>query len=295
MRDLYIHKAAALTVDAEADVNFLKGELKHFTDEHFRRVNRFILLALLGARQCMDRSPLEADTAIYLTTEHGNLGETAEVIDEIYAAQSLPKPFGFINTMSNTAAFYLARNLGVRGRNIMVSSQHLSFERGLELLKVDFSTGAAKSALIGGVDEASLSRATLEGQPDRGWRMVNGSAWFYVKPEREGACAVFSEVRSFRDGPSCSKWIEERETATPDVVSFGAMIENDEAATWRAALRVPDEFDYLRDYGYSGSATACGISLFVMLFQGKTLLHINRNGRGHYVVVEVQKYEGPTG
>ena len=81
----------------------------------------------------------------------------ATVLDEIYAAHSLPKPFGFINTMSNTAAFYLAQNLGTRGRNITVSSQRLSFERGLDLLAADFAAGAERSALIGGVDEASLS------------------------------------------------------------------------------------------------------------------------------------------
>jgi hypothetical protein len=50
------------------------------------------------------------------------------------------------------------------------------------------------------------------------------------------------------------------------------------------------EFDYLRDYGYSGSATACGVSLFVRLFQAKTLLHINRDQRGNYAVIELERY-----
>jgi hypothetical protein len=75
-------------------------------------------------------------------------------------AQSLPKPFGFINTMSSTAAFYIARNLGIRGRNITVSSQRLSFERGLELLKLDFTGGAERSALISD-DEAIALRGIL--------------------------------------------------------------------------------------------------------------------------------------
>ena len=45
--------------------------------------------------------------------------------------------------MSGTATFYLAQTLGAKGRNITVSSQHLSFERGLELLELDFA-GAGK-------------------------------------------------------------------------------------------------------------------------------------------------------
>jgi hypothetical protein len=253
-------------------------------------VNRFILLSLLGARQCINAHTLDDDTAIYLTTEHGNLGETADVLDEIYAVSSLPKPFGFINTMSSTAAFYLAQNLGIRGRNITMSSQHLSFERGLELLKVDFAGGVERSALIGGVDEASLSRASMEDHADRGWRMVNGSGWFYVKRERNGACGAFTAIRSFGSGTSCMKWISEKERSSVDVVSFGALIVDEEAAALRKILKPAAEFDYLSNYGYCGSATACGISMFVKLCPGKTLLHINRDQRGNYAVIELVQF-----
>ena len=290
MSGMYIHRASAFTGEANADINLIKEEIRRYTQENFRRVNRFILLSLLGALQCIDRRPLEAATAVYLTTEDGNLGETADVLDEIYTSRSLPRPFGFINTMSNTAAFYLARNLGIRGRNITVSSQHLSFERGLELLKADFAGGAERSALIGGVDESSVSRMNREEPAGRGWRTVDGSGWFYVKPEKEGACGAFTEIMSFRDSPSCMRWIRERERSPVEVVSFGALIGDDEATALRETLRPAAEFDYLRDYGYSGSATACGVSLFVRLFQAKILLHINRDQRGNYAVIELERY-----
>lgn len=290
MSEIYIHSNSAFIGETDADLNSLKKELGKFTPEPFRRVNRFILLALLGARQCIHQHILETDTAIYLTTEYGNLGETADVLDEIYTTRSLPKPFGFINTMSNTAAFYIAQNLGIRGRNITVSSQHLSFERGLELLKVDFALGAETSALIGGVDESLLSRTALQELTDRGWRIIDGSAWLYVKAAKEGACGAFTEFRSFRDRHSCMAWLRERKRTPSDVVSYGALIGSDEAAAWREALCPAAEFDYLRDYGYSGSATACGISKFVTLFQGRTLRHINRNQQGNYSVIELERY-----
>jgi len=285
---MYIHRNSAFIGETDADINSLKKEMGKYTQEHFRRVNKFILLALLGARQCIHRHILETDTAVYLTTEHGNLGETAAVLDEIYAAHSLPKPYGFINTMSSTAAFYLAQNLGIRGRNITVSSQHVSFERGLELLKVDFAGGAEKNALIGGVDEASLSGFDRGDRNHHGWRMVDGSGWFYVKTEKEGACGAFTENRSFRDGHSCRRWITKREKSPVDVVSFGALVGDEEAAEWREALHPIAEFNYLRDYGYSGSATACGVSLFMDQFPGRTLLHINKDPHGHYSVLEVE-------
>jgi hypothetical protein len=288
MSEMYIHSASAVTGAANSDINYLKKELSRYTPDNFRRVNRFILLALIGTRQCIHQGSLDPDTAVYLTTEHGNLGETAQVLDEIYVIHSLPKPFGFINTMSNTAAFYLAQNLGIRGRNIIVSSQHLSFERGLELLKADFTCGAEKNALIGGVDEASLSQMFMEKQTGRGWQMIDGSGWLYVRVEKDGACGEIKEIRSFRDCPSCMTWVRER--LPVDVVSFGALINDCEAAEMRGALQPAVEFDYLREYGYSGSATACGIGMFVRLFPGKTMLHINKDQRGHYAVIEVKRY-----
>jgi hypothetical protein len=149
---MYIHGFSAYTGEPNVAVQRLKEEISGYTRVNFRRANRFILLALLGACQCIQRCFMEPDTAIYLTTEHGNLGETAAVLDEIYTARSLPKPYGFINTMSGTAAFYLAQALGSRGRNITVSSQHLSFERGLELLQLDFAfrgkQGAGESSRL---------------------------------------------------------------------------------------------------------------------------------------------------
>jgi len=287
---MYIHSASAFTQQANVDIHFLKEEIRRYTQENFRRVNRFILLSLFGALQCVHQQTLETDTAIYLTTEDGNLEVTADVLDEIYKSRSLPRPISFINTVSNTAAFYLARNLAISGRNITVSSKHLSFERGLELLKVDFSLGAERSALIGGVDESSLSWMNREKKAGRSWRMVDGSAWFYVKQEKEGSCGEFTEIMSFRDGPSCMRWIRERERSPADVVSFGALIGDDEATALRETLRPAAEFYYLQEYGYSGSATACGVSLFLRLFQAKTLLHINRDHHGIYAVIELDRY-----
>ena len=290
MSGLYIHSASAFIGAADADANLLKEELRRYARENFRRVNRFILLALLGARKCIHERSLAADTAVYLTTEHGNLGETAIVLDEIYAAHALPKPFSFINTMSNTAAFYLAQNLGTRGRNITASSQRLSFERGIDLMAADFAAGAERSALIGGVDVASLSGTGGEDRDDRGWRMVDGSGWFYVLPGREGACGAFQENRSFRDGAACLKWLRDLGKTPTDMVAFGASIGADEAARWREALRPAAVFDYLGDYGYCGSAPACGIAMFLKNFRKRTLLHINRDPRGTYALLEVKAF-----
>ena len=83
MKPLYIHSFSSYTGEPSVEVQWLKEEIAHYTRVNFRRGNRFILLALLGACQCIHGRSLAADTAVYLTTEHGNLGETSTVLDEI--------------------------------------------------------------------------------------------------------------------------------------------------------------------------------------------------------------------
>jgi hypothetical protein len=86
------------------------------------------------------------------------------------------------------------------------------------------------------------------------------------------------------------RWISEKEASPLDVVSFGALIADEEAAVLRDIVRPAAEFDYLSEYGYSGSATACGIGMFMKRFPGKTLLHINRDQRGNYAVIELAQF-----
>jgi len=288
---LYIHSASAFIGEATADTNRLKEELNQYGCGSFRRVNRFILLTMIGARMCINGHAPGANKAIYLTTDHGNLGDTVSVLDEIYAARSLPKPYNFINTMTNTAAFYLAQNLGTRGRNITVSSRHLSFERGLDLLATDFAAGVEVSALIGGVDVAFNSCQGIENREADRWKSVDGSGWFYIRPEPEGACAVFRENRIFHDSASCLKWIQQKNTSSVDMVAFGALIDKDERVRWEAALSPVDRFDYLDQYGYCGSATACGIGKFVESFNGRSLLHISRDRHGNHAVLEIETFQ----
>lgn len=290
MKPLYIHSFSSYTGKPSVEAQWLKAEISRYSPVSFRRANRFILLTLLGACQCTHGRSLAADTAVYLTTEHGNLGETSTVLDEMAGDHSLPKPFGFINTMSGTATFYLAQTLGAKGRNITVSSQHLSFERGLELLALDFAGALEGGALIGGVDEASSAGENAgEGNP-RAWPMADGSAWFYVTSQREGACGAFKANRSFRDTAACIAWIEKREGAAVDLLAFGALIGEEEAGALKRALRPAAEFEYLQGNGYCGSATACGIGRFLGQLQGRSLVHINKDRRGNYTLLEVERY-----
>ncbi len=63
-----------------------------------------------GVHRCVHGQDIDSSTAVFLALENRNLGDTENVLHQIYRENSFPSPaFNFINTMSNTASFYVAR------------------------------------------------------------------------------------------------------------------------------------------------------------------------------------------
>ena len=50
---MYIHSFSPFICDPIDDIEGLKADLKNYTDFFFRRVNKFILLSLLGVHKCI--------------------------------------------------------------------------------------------------------------------------------------------------------------------------------------------------------------------------------------------------
>jgi hypothetical protein len=295
---MFIHSAVAYVTET-ADVKALKEELKSHIDTYFRRVSKFVLLALIGACSCAARRPLEQDTAVYLTTENGNLADTESVLSQIYRRHSLPMPFNFINTMANTASFYIAQGLGLCGRNISASSQNLSFERGLELLKTDMELRFVRHALIGLVDEATASAshfAALSGIDSARVNQIDRSCWLYVSAERAGAIGEVTAIRSFKSQDEAIRGLEKNPGALPGdmAISFGLAIGPAEKDMWLTRVqaitsRPAREFDYVKNSGNFNVTTACGVAHFLNTFSASHLLHINKNFSDQYVVLQVSR------
>ena len=295
---MFIHNASAYVTET-ADVKTLKEELKRHTDTYFRRISKFVLLALIGACSCAARRPLEQDTAIYLTTENGNLADTESVLSQIYRRHSLPLPFNFINTMANTASFYIAQGLGLCGRNISVSSQNLSFERGLELLKTDMDLGFVRHALIGLVDEATASAsqfAASSGVSNAQVNQIDRSCWLYVSTESDGAIGEVTAIRSFKAQDEAILWLEKNPDAPPGdmAISFGLAIGPAEKDMWLTRVQAitlgpAREFDYVKNSGNFNVTTACGVAAFLNTSGASHLLHINKNFSDQYVVLQVSR------
>lgn len=292
---MYVRSASTFMTDPvdAAGMNRLKEELARYTDYFFRRVNKFIMLTLMGVHMCAFKKGLGEEAGIYLSTENGNLGDTENVLNQLYRRHSFPMPFNFINTMSNTASFYAAQSLKLTGPNISLSSRNLSFERGLELCLTDLACGASREALVGGVDEAVFSEAQwLEkfGRPVGDIRLVEGSCWLYLNTHREGAIGEISAVRSFPSEEEAREWLSSQKLPSPALIAFGLLIDRGEREAWASALPFEGEFDYIGEHGYFDSASSCGVCAFLNKFRNRHLVHVNRDFDGNCALILAQSY-----
>jgi hypothetical protein len=290
---MYIHGYGAFVGPPVADIKQIKAEVSRHFPIHFRRANRFVLISLAGVCHCVQGHVLPKNTAVFLTTENGNLGDTETVLQQIYHKHEFPMPYNFINTMSNTASFYVSQSLGLLGRNITFSSKLLSFERGLELLRCDLLCGTIDTALVGGADEACFSREQFEAKFERqyaAYNMVEGSGWLLIKSASDGAHGRIRDLESFDSLEETVTWIAGRSFEQPVWLAFGML---PDTGTRRAIAEIlPDAkpFDYIAEQGYFDSATACGVVAFMQRSGSGCLVHVNQDSRGQRVVTVVQKF-----
>jgi len=290
---MFIHSHGRFVGRPVDDMKYYKQDVSRFTTLRFRRANRFVLISLAGACRCAHGMEIKEDTAVYLTTENGNLGDTETVLHQIFHNREFPMPYNFINTMSNTASFYVAQSLGLSGRNITFSSKQLSFERGLELLRSDLLGGVLKEALIGGVDEAVFSKAQFENKhlkPYEAYQMVEGSCWLLIRADRKKALGEIRCIQSPGDLSQTLTWLKQQQFTKPVVVAFGILVDRDERQAIHRLLPEAAELDYISELGYYDSAAAGCVALFMERHGSADLVHVNKDFRGQFVLLTVEKH-----
>ena len=290
---MFIHSYGSIVCPPVEDIKKYKEEVARHTELQFRRANRFVLLSLAGAGRCVHGHAVKKEAAVYLTTENGNLGDTETVLDQIFHHHQFPMPYNFINTMSNTASFYIAQSLNLFGRNLTFSSKQLSFERGLELLRCDLHCGAVEEALIGGVDEACASKEQFEAKfqrPCGAFTLVEGSSWLLLKADANNA---LGEIRTIETLSDISKLMDRLKQMAPSqrvIRSCGILVDDSDRRAIAAALPASIEFDHFAVLGYHDSATAAATTAFLERYPSGSWLHINKDVRGQFILLQVEKY-----
>lgn len=156
--------ACSVRGDAENSDKELKATLINWLPTTPRRIDRLILQALLCTAPL--RAKIRSDCGLYLASRHPARATMGSLLDSVCVHQLQPKPFEFVNSVSNAAGFHVAAQLGLEGPNLFIGAgphawKHLQALAGLDL--ADGLIGQALLVLIDEDDEFEAQAALIEG------------------------------------------------------------------------------------------------------------------------------------
>ena len=275
------------------DPPLLKVLVEASTGSAVRRIGRFIQLALIGAGRCLKPGTAPANTGVYLASGRGDLEVTLTVLRDIFERQEAPMPLNFINTVSNSACYYLARTLRITGPSAFATSRYSPLESALRLAWLDFSRGIP-AALVGAVDICVPPLSEHRQRICVGADATVGEAshWLFLAPPGDAAPALGSIplVRSFPDDSSLSNWLgAQRAQAADTVLAVGqhlepALLDVLQAASGNAAV-----FDYRSRLPYFDSQSAAAVGSFLSQPGKSRMIHIDGDPSGRFAVMVIER------
>ncbi|MGH8278844.1 MAG: hypothetical protein ACRETQ_04670 [Gammaproteobacteria bacterium] len=178
----------------------LSMSLQSHGQEPFRRIDRFVQLALMGSERCAQGGVLRPDCAVYLGSGLGPIGNNLTVQQQLIRDRELPKPFNFVNTLGSSAGFHVARNLGLHGQNLFISRRGASFEAVLSAALADLALNVTRQALVGVVEEVTLplqDHRRRQRWPDTALPAEGGDWWLLQTGRDAGAPLVLHRFAEF--------------------------------------------------------------------------------------------------
>lgn len=142
-------------VQCAADLSdkMLKQQLNTLYPALPRRLDRLALLTLLAAAPFQN---LAAETGLYLSSNYPALANMYALLDTVVVQQQLPKPFEFVNSVSNAASFYAAKMLQLNGPNLFIGAGPTPWQQLCELALADLHANVVPQALLLLVDQHAL-------------------------------------------------------------------------------------------------------------------------------------------
>jgi hypothetical protein len=285
--------------------------VKKMMGQPMRRAGRFIKLVCCGALACMSRVPEEVlrgrKIGIFLATGLGNIDEILPFITQVFKYDGgFPSPNQFANSVSNSAAFFLARVCGIKGIVLTVSQEELSFESALWLAQGYLASGEIDLALVGGCDVFTPSvedyRERLNLVPGRYRRAPLGehSSWLLLGGDGKAKIGDILSVEissgsADAERLSSDELLKQCEKLTAGEKGFfegdttskvllpGFRLADLDEASWKDRGWEMD--DYLVHSGISSTASACGLARALLTRQGAFLVHGNLSASGRPALV----------
>lgn len=282
------HYSAAINNDALPP---LKDLVKETIGETVRRVGRFIQLALIGAGRCLQQHAAPADTAVYLTSGRGDLETTLEVLTQMVEHGLPPKPLSFINTVSNSACFYVAKQFALQGRSQFVTRCYAPLESALQLAALDLQTQSVGTALVGSVDicteplrdhrkRIDVAQDTLVGE---------GSHWFLLaqRDAPDSALATIDHVVTLADRNALTHWLQQHSTQLVSLALACGQHTDAETAHWLQTHIAHQHFFTTDNTPWYDSHCGNTLGLFLQQKPTQTLLHIDSDADGRFNALQV--------
>ncbi|MCX5849386.1 MAG: hypothetical protein NTW65_08035 [Deltaproteobacteria bacterium] len=191
----YIGPALTINSDALWEEDKLPlntdGLVNEVMGQPMRRAGRFIKMVCCGGLSCLQKVSLDylkgKKTGIFLSTGLGNVDEIMPFITQVFKhGGGFPSPNQFANSVSNAAAFVLARICEVTGTVLTISQEELSFESALWLAQSYLESDEIELALVGGCDiftptvEEYRERVNLTPDNSRAIVMGESSSWLLL-------------------------------------------------------------------------------------------------------------------
>ncbi|MCF6780567.1 hypothetical protein [Stutzerimonas stutzeri] len=129
----------------------LKAALSEHLDNPPRRTDRLTLLALLAAAPL--KAHMQADSGLYLAATWPARQNMFALLESVCAQQKLPKPFEFVNSVSNAAGFHVAQQLGLQGPNLFIGAGPQVWGHLLDLAGNDLERAQIRQGLVMLVEE----------------------------------------------------------------------------------------------------------------------------------------------
>ncbi len=286
---IYIHAAGIHNSTPSGKPADLKPELKMLTGKSYRRVDRFIELAIIGAHKAVAGYELESDTALYLTSGQGDIPVFERVRRQRYFQKMLSKPVDFVNLAGNSAGFYIAAHLGITGANLFLSHNCFPVQMALLLAQSELELQRQPAILLGGVDayheNQELAQKLLGVAASV--RLGEGSNWMLLKAEAENARAALSVSSESLNYSQLQAVIGK--LATGSLLAFSRRLSSFLITELMALREDLSRFSYESPSAYYETLPLYVLNCFLE-DRGKTsarLLHIDSDGDG-FMVMQVE-------
>ena len=148
---LYLKAYSSFVDDGTVDI---KKELKQKYALETRRQDKFIHLAVYGAQLLKEKVEIKSDDELYITSGVGDVDIVQKTNTYMYKENQPLKLFDFINLLGNTTSYYVAKSLGLKGKNIFQISDNCTFKNTL-ISAYASAMSSKKDVIIGSVDLVS--------------------------------------------------------------------------------------------------------------------------------------------